>query len=121
MSTEPPLYWVYVGVYGSSNPGPHAIAMVVLLGDKRNEWAAFIGRSTTPNAWNVALEHALTRVNRPHADVCIGIRDQNLARNYTTERTNTVVRWLPKADGHPEMERAHELARDELCRKGRAV
>lgn len=105
-------YAVYVGIYGASNPGPHAVGMVVVEGANRNEWARVLEngeRTTAPEAWYRALGHAKVRVNRPDDDVRIYVRDKYLAAKDDTPGYD--VEWLPKADGNREMERAHELAR----------
>jgi hypothetical protein len=133
----PQVYEVFLGVFGVSNPGLHAVAMVTRLGDLRYEWARPVGRCTTPQAWITAVSQAIVRVDRPHAHVVIFVRDQQLTRTLAgtpandhpaflvvatlLTRPNTAVTWLPKREGHPEMEYAHELARQVLLRKERVA
>jgi len=126
------LYQVFLGVFGFSNPGHHAIAMVITKEDRRNEWAKVIGESTTPNAWRVAVQHAFERVKRPNDVIEIAVRDQNLVARYQlvgqepslfrepfSDQPNTTVIWIAKASEHPEMNRAHDLARSLLCQEAR--
>jgi ribonuclease HI len=131
-------YDCFLGVYGDSNPGRHAVAMVVVCGERRYEWARAIADTvTTPRAWLIGVDHAVGTVKRPGAVVTIAIRDKHAADVCTADSEpcgphadlleriigalkiapDTQVAWFPKRNMHPEMERAHELARAAFARE----
>lgn len=121
-------YRVFTGVYCLQNPGPQAIAMITLLGLRRDEWSKRLPGeiNTPPKAWVEIVTRALHRVHRPHQLVVIYVRDLTMCQSlskpgYSTERLeglarklrdrpNTSVQWIGKTNSHPEMERAHNLA-----------
>ena len=137
-ATPAPAYTVYCGVFAHHNPGIHAVGMVTLHGDQRDEWATVIrvprttptgvglpATCTTPMAWRAAVEAALRRVQRPEARVVIYVRDIQLSRAFADpppdhpaaplyralrERANTMMEWRGRATGCPYMERAQALA-----------
>jgi hypothetical protein len=117
-------YEVFVGIFGAAPRGEFTFAHVTVAGGQRNEYVETIrGDTTAPRAWEEATFRALQRVNRPDARVTICIRDRGLAlreRSSSTadqiatilrDRPHAAVTWLPSADRHAEMDRAHELAR----------
>lgn len=139
MSAEPnlgprPGYDVFLCVCGASNPGPHAVGMVVVSGSKRYEWAQPIGQTSTPLAWRRAVLAALARVDRPGSTVTLVVHDEQLAKMLVRgvderaepsareiaalleQRPLAAVTFVPKRDRHPEMERAHALAAGCLSR-----
>lgn len=100
-------YHVFVGIFGLSNPGEHAIGHVVVSDGQRHEWATSIGHTTSPAAWKTAVDEVRRRVNRPGCIVVVHVRDKYLGGLGTDTFR---VEWTPKAEGNVEMERAHVLA-----------
>jgi len=127
---------VYTDGACSGNPGPAGVGVVILDGGKRRELSEFLGTGTNNIAELMAIVRALEEVPRErtivlHSDssYALGLLGKGWkakANQELVERMRTLARQFPdlrlvKVDGHagvPENERADELARGAIVKRG---
>jgi ribonuclease HI len=127
---------VYTDGACSGNPGPCGIGVVILDGGKRRELSEYLGTGTNNIAELMAIVRALEEVPRDrtivlHADssYALGLLGKGWkakANQELVERMRKTARdfrdlRLVKVDGHagvPENERADELARGAVVKRG---
>ncbi len=127
---------VYTDGACSGNPGPCGIGVVILDGGKRRELSEYLGTGTNNIAELMAIVRALEEVPRErtvvlHADSSYA--RGSLGKGWTAKANQEIVERmrglargfsdlrLVKVDGHagvPENERADELARAAIVKRG---